>query len=71
MPIYDARKVENFSLQTHVKELHNLALYKNGREDLPDGSAAIAGYTIGRATATGGLYFNIQWLILLALPTDD
>lgn len=75
VPIYDAREIHDFTVAGYIERASSLPLYENGEEEVPDGSAVVAAYTIGKAHKNEErgwmetLYFNIQFLILLGLPS--
>lgn len=75
VPQYDARDIQNFSLDTWVEKLTELPLYLKGEEDIPDGSAVVLGYTVAHSPARGhmaeNLFMNVMWVILLGLPVED
>lgn len=76
MPIYDATKVVDFSLSTHLSQLDSIPRFtppRNVTEDIPDDTAVIVGYTIGvyrgnKADSLPYMKWNVQWVIVLGIP---
>lgn len=75
VPIYDARRLDDFSVSKSLLSLEDLPLYEDGTCDVPAGSAVVVGYTVGayksRVPETLTLMtWSIRWVILLALPSQ-
>lgn len=75
VPIYDARRLDDFSVSKSLLSLEDLPLYEDGACDVPAGSAVVVGYTVGayksRVPETLPLLtWSVRWVIVLALPSQ-
>ena len=74
VPIYDGRFAPKFRFKKDLKKIHQLPLFKKGKEELPEGSAAVVAYTANTYIAEGGkkcLSTNIQWVLVLGVPGES
>jgi hypothetical protein len=77
VPIYDGQALSNkpafnFS-DADFRHLATRPLYKNNEEEVPLHSVISVGYTLAAYMGTNGhaLSSNLQFVIVLAIPSDD